>query len=111
MPAPDVAVGVGPAVDPAPPTDAAPAASAAPAQRAAPSAAVDIPVTGAGRGPAGQEPAPSGRGGFSAELDARRGFIGALRAQQVAVPDEAGSGPVVPDSGGAHAEESAGSDL
>ena len=87
MPAPDASAGTGPAVDPAPPTEAEPAASAAPGPPVALAAAADIPVTGAGRGPAGRRPSLSGKGS-PGEVDARRDFIGSLRAQHGAAPGE-----------------------
>ena len=111
MPAPDVSAGIGPAVDPAPPTEAEPVASAAPGPPEAPTAAADIPVTGAGRGPAGRRPSLSGKGSPSGEVDARRDFIDSLLAQQSPVPDDAGPGPAALDSRAGNAEESAGSDL
>ena len=111
MLAPDATVGVGPAVDSAPPAETEAVASAAPGPPGAPTAAADCPVAGAGRGPAGRRPSLSGKGSPSGEVDARRDFIGSLRAQQSPVPDDAGPGPAALDSGAGNAEESAGSDL
>ena len=99
QPAHGAAAGTGPAADLAPLAGASLVAPAAAGALVAPADAADIPVAGAGRGPAGRSPSLGSRGSPSGEVDARRDFIGSLRAQQGADPGEAGLGPAAQGPG------------